>query len=210
MTDGGRWEPVHLPDGTWRQDWVPVDQPGSPDGKPGEWHVVQDSAGHRWEWFARVGLPLPPAPPPTPVRLSTEPDFESGPGRQQPPPSDAWTRSPGNGWGPPPGWQPPNQGWAQQRPPDFGQRYADFEQRKRALAQAVQREVMGGARVESQTDEAAVLVTGKPINHILHLILSFLTCFAWVLVWGVLYGVSRERRIMLTVDPYGNVLRQST
>jgi hypothetical protein len=60
MTDqGGRWVPVVMPDGTERQDWVPDDQPASPDGGPGSWHVV--SGG--WEWHPRPPPSMPPGPP---------------------------------------------------------------------------------------------------------------------------------------------------
>lgn len=74
----GEWVSVNLPNGSIRQDWVPDDQPDSPDGAPGLWHVVTESEGsHRWEWHERKPPPLPPAPPPSAVRL--EPQFGPGP-----------------------------------------------------------------------------------------------------------------------------------
>lgn len=84
----------------------------------------------------------------------------------------------------------------------------DGETKKRNLAMAIQREVAAGQRVESQTDLNAILVSGKPINHILHLILTLVTCGVWAIVWIVLAFVGGERRIVLNVDDYGNVLRQ--
>lgn len=84
----------------------------------------------------------------------------------------------------------------------------DGETKKKNLAMALQREVAAGQRVESQSDLNAVLVSGKPINHILHLILTIVTCSAWAIVWIVLAFVGGERRIVLNVDDYGNVLRQ--
>lgn len=72
---------------------------------------------------------------------------------------------------------------------------------------AVQREVAAGYRVESQTDESAVMVKGKGTNHVLHLILTIITCGLWGLVWIIMYFVAKERRMMLNVDSYGNVLR---
>lgn len=149
----GEWVSVTLPDGTGRQDWVPAEQPASPDGGPGRWHIVSDPGGAtRWEWHPQ----LPATVPAVPV-YSTAP--------------------------------------------------VSFEDRRRALAFAVQREVMAGLRVESQTDDTAVLVKGKQTNHILHLILTLLTCLIWGVVWLVLALVNQEKRVMLTVDPYGNVLR---
>lgn len=45
-TPGGHW--VAVGD---RQDWVPNDQPPSPDGTLGLWHVLTDvGGGLRWEW----------------------------------------------------------------------------------------------------------------------------------------------------------------
>ncbi len=85
---------------------------------------------------------------------------------------------------------------------------ADGETKKKNLAMAIQREVAAGQRVESQSDLNAILVSGKPVNHVLHLILSLVTCGAWAIVWIVLAFVGGERRIVLNVDDYGNVLRQ--
>ncbi|MGQ0845356.1 MAG: hypothetical protein ACT4QF_14610 [Sporichthyaceae bacterium] len=55
----GRWAQVDRPDGTVRQDWVPAEQPPSPDGTAGEWHVVEDGPGlpTRWEWHAIATAP---------------------------------------------------------------------------------------------------------------------------------------------------------
>lgn len=92
--------------------------------------------------------------------------------------------------------------------PSFNTPEVDGETKKRNLAMAIQREVAAGQRVESQSELNAILVSGKPINHILHLILTVVTCTAWGLVWIVLAFVGGERRIVLNVDDYGNVLRQ--
>ncbi|MGQ0846405.1 MAG: hypothetical protein ACT4QF_19950 [Sporichthyaceae bacterium] len=92
-TPGGEWVQVGN-----RQDWVPTDQPPSPDGSPGLWHVVTDPDGsNRWKWHQRRpppmppgGLPMPPGPPPgqisqpvmsylpPKVRRSIVPDWRTG------------------------------------------------------------------------------------------------------------------------------------
>lgn len=87
-------------------------------------------------------------------------------------------------------------------------REVDIETKKQHLAQAVQREVAAGARVESRTDTDAILVVGKPVNHILHLILTLVTCLAWGVVWLILVVLGGEKRVGLQVDDFGNVLRQ--
>ncbi|QYW07909.1 membrane protein [Streptomyces phage RedBear] len=83
------------------------------------------------------------------------------------------------------------------------------DQRKRNLAQAVQREVVSGFRVESQTDETAILAKGKPTNHVLHLLLTLVTLGLWVFVWIIVALSNKETRLILSVDEYGNVLRQT-
>jgi hypothetical protein len=79
-----------------------------------------------------------------------------------------------------------------------------LEQRKELLARAVANQVRQGGRVESQTDYQAVLVTGKSVNHILHLILTLVTLGLWALVWIVLAFIGGEKRMVIDVDEYGN------
>lgn len=48
-----------------------------------------------------------------------------------------------------------------------------------------------GGRVETRTADAAVVVTGKPVTHVLHLLLSLFLCTMWVPAWldgGTLIG----------------------
>ncbi len=82
------------------------------------------------------------------------------------------------------------------------------EQRRRNLAQAVQSEVAAGWRVESQTDESAVLAKGGTTNHLLHLILTVVSCGLWGLVWIAMVVINQRKTLMLRVDEFGNVLRQ--
>lgn len=50
-TEAGRWIAVTLRDGSTRYDWLPDEQPPSPDGTPGRWHVVGAPGGEgHWEW----------------------------------------------------------------------------------------------------------------------------------------------------------------
>jgi hypothetical protein len=79
---------------------------------------------------------------------------------------------------------------------------------RRNLAQAVSREVAGGFRVESQGDAQAVMVKGKGTSHVLHLILTLVTLGMWVPVWLIMYFVAKPKRVILTLDEFGNVLRQ--
>lgn len=90
-----------------------------------------------------------------------------------------------------------------QMPPEVS-----IDQRRYYLSMAVSSEVARGARVESQTDTTAIVVTGKPCNHMLHLILTLVTCFMWSIIWFVLALGQKEHRAQITVDQYGQVLRQ--
>lgn len=84
-----------------------------------------------------------------------------------------------------------------------GKKTAD--QRKEIVARAISMQLArGGARVESQSDFSAVIVHGKPVNHILHLILTVITLGFWVLVWVPLVIFTEEKRDMVIVLEFGN------
>ena len=81
------------------------------------------------------------------------------------------------------------------------------EQRRAILASHVAAQVRKGWRVESQTDYQATLAKGHRPNHILHLILSIVTVGIWALVWILVALTSREKRMSISVDEFGNVMR---
>lgn len=81
-----------------------------------------------------------------------------------------------------------------------------LEDRRARLAMAVAQAVNYGARVESQTDTTAVLVRGGRMNHVLHLILTLVTFGLWAIVWLIVALASGEKRQMIRVDEYGNIL----
>ena len=57
------------------------------------------------------------------------------------------------------------------------------DQRRWALDDVVAREVAGGWRVVDRSDFHVVLTTGTPVNHVLHLLLTVVTCGLWGVVW---------------------------
>ena len=77
------------------------------------------------------------------------------------------------------------------------------------LDQAVMYAVAQGGRVESRTAYQAVIVYGQKANHVLHAILTLFTCLLWGIVW-LMIGKGNERREVLQVDPYGNLLRSES
>ncbi len=82
-----------------------------------------------------------------------------------------------------------------------------LDERKRILANYIAGQVTRGMRIESQTDESAVLVKGAPVNHLLHLFLSIVTLGIWLVVWIALLIIGGEKRFAVRVDNYGNILQ---
>ena len=70
----------------------------------------------------------------------------------------------------------------------------------RAVAEAVAR----GGRIESRTAFQAVIVNGKQVNNVLHVLLFLFTCGLWLFVWLFLLVSGGEKRQVLTIDPYGD------
>jgi len=82
------------------------------------------------------------------------------------------------------------------------------EERKALLAQAIQTQVVGGGRIESQSDFQAVVIKGHKVNHVLHFIIGFFTFFVWWIVWAIIANTGGEKRSMVSVDEFGNVMVQ--
>ena len=78
------------------------------------------------------------------------------------------------------------------------------DERKEALAISVTNSIAMGRRVESQSDYQAVLVKGKPVNHVLHLILTLVTAGFWSPIWIALVIFGGEKREVARVDEWGN------
>jgi len=81
------------------------------------------------------------------------------------------------------------------------------EERKAILERATLGETVKGARVESVQDFNVVLVYGKPVNHVVHILLAVVTCCIWLFVWPVVGVAGGERKATLIVDDYGNVTK---
>ena len=46
------------------------------------------------------------------------------------------------------------------------------------------------------------------VNHTLHAILTIFTCLLWGIVWAIIAATGGEKRQMVVVDEFGNVLWQ--
>jgi len=60
--------------------------------------------------------------------------------------------------------------------------------------------------VESQIGYDVVIVYGRPVNHVLHVLLTlFCTCGLWVIPWFLITVFGGQKRCVLTVDAWGHV-----
>lgn len=80
-------------------------------------------------------------------------------------------------------------------------------QRAGALDQELVAMLARGGRVEARTPTSAVVSTGKPINHILHLLITVLLVGLWLPVWIIMAIDGGEKRTTVSVDEYGRVQR---
>lgn len=78
------------------------------------------------------------------------------------------------------------------------------EQRRQIIDTAVNEFVHGGYRLESRSEYQAVFVKGKRPNHLFHLLLTIFTLGLWGIVWIILSVTSHEKRMVVSVDEYGN------
>ena len=80
------------------------------------------------------------------------------------------------------------------------------DERKDIIGRQVSMMAAQGMRVESQSDFQVILLKGKPVNHILHLILTIITFGLWGIVWIALSFLGGEKRQIVSVDEFGNVI----
>lgn len=81
-----------------------------------------------------------------------------------------------------------------------------FDHRRERLAAEISRLLaLGNRRIESYSDLSAVLIIGKPVNHVLHLLATVLTLGVWALVWILLVLTGGEQRELIRVDERGDV-----
>lgn len=94
-------------------------------------------------------------------------------------------------------------------PPAVVHRAAPFglppERRAEILMISLHQAAANGWRVESQGMYNATLVSGQPVNHVLHVLIGTFTCGLWFFVWAILAMSNRQARATLFVDQAGQV-----
>ena len=60
-----------------------------------------------------------------------------------------------------------------------------------------------GRRLEHRGDFQAIVVQGKPVNHVLHLFLTIFTLDFWAINWLCIALAGGEKRVALQVDEAG-------
>ena len=82
--------------------------------------------------------------------------------------------------------------------------HKSVDERKQILSRQIGSLLSQGRRVESQSDFQAVLLRGHAVNHVLHLIITFVTLGFWGIVWIALVALGGEKRELVQVDEWGN------
>ena len=78
-------------------------------------------------------------------------------------------------------------------------------ERRRLLSQQLADMEKEGKRIVFQGDYQAIIADGTPINHVLHLMLSFFTVGLWAIIWMVDISFHKETKEFVRVDIKGNV-----
>lgn len=71
---------------------------------------------------------------------------------------------------------------------------------------AIAQQLSIGGRLVANTPPHAVVSFGGEANHVLHLLLSLVTCGFWLIIWFLVAVTSGERRVTLYVDEFGRVI----
>jgi hypothetical protein len=82
----------------------------------------------------------------------------------------------------------------------------DAQRRQQALALAVEDQVTtNSATVVFDGPHGVVLAYRRRVSHLFHAVMTIVTAGLWALVWVALFLGSREDRVRLEADSWGNV-----
>jgi len=88
-----------------------------------------------------------------------------------------------------------------------------FEERNDRFARAVSTRTLQGWNIVDRNDVdlmAVLMLPGKPVNHVLHALITIFTCGLWAIVWIIMAMIQkREQRIRISIDSSGNLLEEA-
>lgn len=81
------------------------------------------------------------------------------------------------------------------------------DDRRAAIMQQALRDLQfRGYHIEAVDGARAIVVTGTPVNHVLHVLLTVFTCGLWLPVWLLLIGLGGVKHRHVYIDEYGNLI----
>lgn len=87
-----------------------------------------------------------------------------------------------------------------------------YEENFKRFSQIISTKAMQGFMVVDRNDKALIAVLIKPagkVNHVLHFLITAITCGFWVLIWMYLALIKNaEQRIRITIDQAGNLIEE--
>jgi hypothetical protein len=87
-----------------------------------------------------------------------------------------------------------------------------YEERFQRFSNIVSTKTMRGFMVVDRNDKALIAVLVKPgqkMNHLLHLLLSLVTCGIWIIVWIILAVTNvGDQRVRISIDNAGNSMEE--
>ena len=87
-----------------------------------------------------------------------------------------------------------------------------FDERYERFARTISNATMKGYLVADRNDKTLVAVLVKPQekeNHLLHFLISVISCGFWILVWIIIsVNASKEQRVRISYDSAGNYFEE--
>ncbi len=88
-----------------------------------------------------------------------------------------------------------------------------YEEKFQRFSNIISTKTMQGYMVADRNDKALVAVLVKPgekVNHLLHFIISAVTCGLWLFAWAFLAFVrGKEQRVRISIDDAGNAIEEN-
>ena len=87
-----------------------------------------------------------------------------------------------------------------------------YEEKFQRFSNIISTKTMEGFMVADRNDKSLVAVLvkqGEKVNHLLHFLISMVSCGGWLFVWGWLALIkNKEQRIRISIDSAGNLTEE--